>query len=298
MNSTSRNLLTVILSFPVIALIVRYLFLWDQLPPSLAIHFDFQGTPDSWLESGLFFALMTVWLVAQVVIFYVLARYLDTALPNVFSIVHFAVSGVVFSTTWFLLDYNLDESSIPWLWVAAIGLVSGVIPPFLVASKNKGERNNVHMLKQSIVLYEETHRSLVLTILILAIFALIISTSYWLQCPIPIIALLGITGVLITAFNGYGFRYRFTEEGIEVRHLLGTSLFISFAAIEIYGPDKCRPLKDFGGWGIRVGKKGKAYIWQGHDALRVKFDNSIVYLGHHHPESLVRKLDEIMERRA
>ncbi len=130
-----------------------------------------------------------------------------------------------------------------------------------------------------------------------------IAVGYWIH-PSPYVLIIvlnvaftGIIGIPCFAFILYGFRYRFTEKSIEVRHLLGVSIVIPLAAIEEYGLQQCSPLKDFGGWGIRHGLGGKAYIWQGRDILRVKFDDNIVYLGHHHPESLVRKLDDLSRRK-
>ena len=308
MRLISKNLLTAALSLPIIALVVRYLLLWDRLPSVLAIHFDLQGAPDGWLGRGLFFLLLTAWLGGQVAIFHILVRRLGTALLTAVSMLHFTVIGILCATAWFLLDYNLDKTPLPWLWIAAIGLVSGAIPVLLMASLNKGERKGAALPKQGTILHEEIHCSSFLPVLTGSIFAILLAimiTTGYLIYPSPFVLLIVLliaffctVGISSTVFIGYGFHYRFTEEGIEVRHLLGTSLVIPLSAIAEYGTQQCSPLKDFGGWGIRYGLGGKAYIWQGRDVLKVKYDNRIVYLGHHHPESLVRKLDEIIERRA
>ena len=47
-----------------------------------------------------------------------------------------------------------------------------------------------------------------------------------------------------------------------------------------------RPLRDFGGWGIRGGGTARAFIWSGRRALRLLTTTGTIWLGHDDPDRL------------
>ena len=52
------------------------------------------------------------------------------------------------------------------------------------------------------------------------------------------------------------------------------------------------PLKDYGGWGIRYGIKGRAYNISGNRGVQLEFKNGKrLLVGSHNPEALVRAID-------
>ena len=70
--------------------------------------------------------------------------------------------------------------------------------------------------------------------------------------------------------------------------------WIPLPEIKEYREESCNPLADFGGWGYRVRRGVRAYIWLGHAGVRIRTWNGDVYLGHKHPGRLVHDLDLMM----
>lgn len=58
-----------------------------------------------------------------------------------------------------------------------------------------------------------------------------------------------------------------------------------------------RPLRDYGGWGIRYGRQGKAYNVSGSRGVRLEFrDGRHILVGSQRPEDLATALDRITRR--
>lgn len=65
-----------------------------------------------------------------------------------------------------------------------------------------------------------------------------------------------------------------------------------YAGIETYEACQYRPLRDFGGWGIRFGPKGKAYTVSGNKGLQLTFKSGKnLLIGSQYPDRLVEAID-------
>lgn len=89
------------------------------------------------------------------------------------------------------------------------------------------------------------------------------------------------------------------NDGLYVRFFPFHRSFIRITTQEITGFESCTysPLGDYGGWGIRFGKKGKAYNVSGNRGLQLELINGKrLLIGSQKPEELVRALSSIMSR--
>jgi hypothetical protein len=56
-----------------------------------------------------------------------------------------------------------------------------------------------------------------------------------------------------------------------------------------------RPIRDYGGWGLKCGPKGRAYNVRGNRGVELKFtDGKTLMLGSQRPEELASALDNVM----
>jgi hypothetical protein len=88
-------------------------------------------------------------------------------------------------------------------------------------------------------------------------------------------------------------------DGLYVRFFPFHLSFLRIATYEIKGFQSCtfRPLRDYGGWGIRFGNKGKAYIVSGSRGLQLELSNGkYLLIGSQKPEELTRTLSSIINR--
>lgn len=68
---------------------------------------------------------------------------------------------------------------------------------------------------------------------------------------------------------------------------------ISWSEIERYESKEYRPLREFGGWGIRWGPGRVAYNVSGRQGVRIeRTDGRSVLVGSQHPEEFVTAIDE------
>jgi hypothetical protein len=72
---------------------------------------------------------------------------------------------------------------------------------------------------------------------------------------------------LITTIDKNGIEYRFAPFHIKPR-------IIEWSAIESYQVISYNPIREYGGWGIRYGKKGMAYSIRGDKGLLLNLKNS------------------------
>lgn len=85
-----------------------------------------------------------------------------------------------------------------------------------------------------------------------------------------------------------------TEEEIHLRFFPLSTIIISRTDIKQVEAIEYRPLRDFGGWGVRYGLGGKIYSVRGNIAVKVRLMNGdIVFIGTENSESLLKSLSPI-----
>ena len=92
-----------------------------------------------------------------------------------------------------------------------------------------------------------------------------------------------------------GMRTEVRTDGlyIEALPLAFCSQHIAYSEIQTYEACHYRPLLDFGGWGIRFGRGGKAYTVSGNQGVQLVFKNGRrLLIGSQHPDQLVNAMDQ------
>ena len=89
-----------------------------------------------------------------------------------------------------------------------------------------------------------------------------------------------------------------TRGSVDVRWVPLARRSIPFASIRRAEPFTYRPIRQFGGWGIRFGRRGAlAYPMSGDRAVRLTLDDgSEIYLGSLEPEALAAAIDRARVR--
>jgi len=72
---------------------------------------------------------------------------------------------------------------------------------------------------------------------------------------------------------------------------LSDSVFIPWTEVDSGYIRKYKPLREYGGWGVRNGKAGKAYNISGKDGLQLILkDGTKLLLGTHHPDQVEKAI--------
>lgn len=107
--------------------------------------------------------------------------------------------------------------------------------------------------------------------------------------PLFALILIGVLGILASAFAWIGFQYRFSSNGVEIR-MLGLLLqSIPKESIVNYAIESWSLIR---GYGIRGVGKTRAYVWC-NKVVHIKTSTGDVFLGHNDPQRLVHDLDSV-----
>ncbi|MFC2008128.1 DUF6141 family protein [Chloroflexota bacterium] len=90
------------------------------------------------------------------------------------------------------------------------------------------------------------------------------------------------------------------SDGIHIRFFPFHLSFRKIATEEIRGFEACTysPIKDYGGWGIRFGRKGKAYNISGNRGVQLELSNGKhLLIGSQKPEELAEALSLALDKR-
>jgi len=97
---------------------------------------------------------------------------------------------------------------------------------------------------------------------------------------------------LTTELRGDGLYYRFFPIHLSFQR-------ISLEDLKSWEARTYSPLREYGGWGIRWGAKGKAYNVGGNRGVQLELTNgSRILIGSQRPEELAQAIDMAMKRRA
>lgn len=114
---------------------------------------------------------------------------------------------------------------------------------------------------------------------------------------------LAIVGPLVILFT-IGMTYLFIklklvvavrDDGLYIRFFPLSRQIIQYENIEESYVRTYRPLKEYGGWGIRYGRKGKAYNVSGNQGVQLKLSGGKkLLIGSQQPEKLADAISEAM----
>lgn len=105
-----------------------------------------------------------------------------------------------------------------------------------------------------------------------------------------------ILGLVISLFVLIKLETKIQKEGIYVKFFpfVPKFKFYPWDEISTVVVRKYSPLMEYGGWGIRFGRNGKAYNIKGNKGLQLKFKNGkALLIGTQKAEELQRLLDEL-----
>lgn len=275
------------LSLPLTAL--SYWQVWDQLPPHMATHFNCAGEPNGWMtrEASLWFALgLTLFILVVFTTMAYLAQRQQVPDPASWSLLAFAyiVVGFIYRVNNSVLDFNLTGHPVevaPMLIV-----VPFVVAIFLVVYL--GTRRGP-ALPDAVLLAEEEHNSRLWAVVFL--MPVVVELGMLMKIPLMSVKLAALLPALLFllcfAFAWNGFQYRFTRAGVEIRTLGFRLRSIPRDQIRQYGVEHWAMWR---GYGIRGVGRRRAYVW-GNQVVHITTPDGDVYLGHEHPERIVRDLD-------
>ena len=148
---------------------------------------------------------------------------------------------------------------------SAVGSTPGVARPAVVTPAVPPSQGRL--------LAEETQRAPLAALLFAILAAVFLGIAIKLP-PSPIwlrILLYAATALMLWVITQAwgGFRYRVTSTGVDVRTGGIRVCSIPKATIQDYRVAQIDPLGDFGGWGIRMLPGRRAFIWHGHEAVRI-----------------------------
>ena len=87
------------------------------------------------------------------------------------------------------------------------------------------------------------------------------------------------------------------EDGINIIFAPFTNFIIPFNKIKKYQIRQYRPIIEYGGWGIRYSKFGKAYNVSGKIGLQIELSNGKrLLIGTQNPDALLQTLNEIINK--
>ena len=146
----------------------------------------------------------------------------------------------------------------------------------------------------SATLYEEVQKvSPLLAALVIGFIALVIgAVATWtpeheLRESLPF--LFAPFFLALTLFLTLKMRTRVDGAGVHIRTLYVVRRSLPFADLESAEAVAYRPLRDYGGWGLRISPKGKAYNMRGSRGVQLKLkDGGNVLVGSQRSEELAR----------
>ena len=95
--------------------------------------------------------------------------------------------------------------------------------------------------------------------------------------------------IAVIMFSTMTMRTRVDGDGIHIRTLYVVRRKLPFAEIESAEAVVYRPLRDYGGWGLRLGPAGKAYNMKGNRGVQLRLKNGGgVLVGSGRSEELAR----------
>ena len=133
------------------------------------------------------------------------------------------------------------------------------------------------------------------TIILLVMFALITPIFFGVTGIILSIVLVSFSFVFIFLFWKMKLITTIKEDGINIIFVPFTNFIIPFSKIKYYKIREYRPIIEYGGWGIRFNKSGKAYTVCGTTGLQISLLNGKeILIGTQRPDPILESLNKKM----
>jgi hypothetical protein len=267
-----------------------YQHAWEQLPASMATHFDAAHHANGWMtreESRRFSVGMIAIALAVSTVVLLAASWrkveaVSWALYGFFAL----LIGFLVSVHRTILTYNVSGAPVHperTMWLLPVGVLV-VIAVYLLSRRQAA-------LPPSEELAVERHGAGAwVGVILVAILGPAVTVA--LAKSVPALFALCVVGVIgggALAMAWSGFQYRFLRQGVEIRTLGFRLRSIPKQTIVSYSIE---PWSLIRGYGIRGIGGTRAYVWC-NKVVHIRTSNGDVYLGHDDPERVVRDLDMV-----
>jgi uncharacterized protein DUF1648 len=272
------------------AIYFQYADAWDRLPARMATHFDLNGRPNGWSprETSMWFIMgVAAFVVILATVFLARIRKPDAASWGVLAM-FYIVLAVLYRASAAVIDYNLSGNFSRMDWAMKLLIVAVVAIILLSVVPRRGAP-----LQDRDLVAEEVHSSVTLAIVFGAAALCEVAAAFAMRIPTARIGLLIAAAlfIAISAMTASGFQYLFRRTGLEIRTLGFRLRSIPLAQIQNYA---IQPWSWVRGYGIRGMGASRAYVW-GNRVVRIQTSDGEIFLGHSHPERVVRDLDEMKQ---
>jgi hypothetical protein len=291
MDSKSYRTMTALLWLALPLTAFQFSTVWNQLPARMASHFGAAGQPNDWMSRQtlvVFSLVLLTFLLATFTWALTRVRKPDALAWSLLAM-FYVVAGVLVSVNSSVLKFNRygrPLSIVPEM-VAVFAAALVVIAVAL------GAKRGPVLTRQISAEAEEVHASplwallfAVLSVIELAVIAVMPLPGLRLVMALPALLLLG-----VTALAWSGFHYRFTSHGVEISTLGFRLRSIPLQSIKAYAVAPWNPLY---GYGVRGMGERRAYVW-GNTGVRIMLADGEVFLGHAKPEKIMNDLNAIRQ---
>ena len=270
------------------AIYFQYADAWNRLPVRMATHFDINGHANGWAprETSMWFILgVTAFVVLIGTILLARIRKPGASSWGVLAMFYIMLA-VLYRASDAVIEYNLSGNFLSMAWQMKVFIAAVVAIILLSVVPRRGVP-----LQHGDLVAEEVHSSGALAIVFGAAALCEIAAAFAVHISVARIGLFVAAAlfIAITAMTGSGFQYLFRRTGLEIRTLGFRLRSIPLAQIQNYA---IQPWSWTRGYGIRGVGASRAYVW-GNRVVRIQTSDGEVFLGHSHPERIVRDLDAI-----
>lgn len=292
---------------PAVCILIVYILKMKRslpLPESSPVHFGFSGEPDRYGSPW-----EIVWVTIGFSIFFILisvvfddlwARYEITKRFNWHSLMD--EIAVAFMVSIGLCHIDMMQSGVeifkfPWRLIVLI-IVSSCITAIFFEMLRKpcpescphNEGNNLELQKSikdefksgKMITYSEAQHMPLVTIPAMIIGIILVTFSLFSADDRVRMILLILSGLMLISISVvfHGMITTVTLEHVTVRLEIVKIRLLKLNAADIVDVEFYRfsPIADFGGWGIRFGKKIKGYYWRGNTGALITMKNGKKYL--------------------
>jgi len=292
MTRTAFRVFTLLLWLALPLVVLDYWQAWDMLPARMATHFNAANQPNGWMSpsASLRFTLvmMAVMLTVFSVLLWVASRKAVNGVSWALLALLYVVLGMLVRVNHAMLDFNLHGTPMnpgPWLVLVPAAAV-GFVAVFLLSQRGPA-------FPRAEVLAEEVHTGRWWALVLVVPFAGVLAAATTMPNRSAQVGLGLVALVLIgaTALAWTGFRYVFSQSGVEVWSLGFRLRSIPAGQIKEYEAQRWNPI---GGYGIRGVGDCRAYVWCNR-GVRIETSEGQVFLGHSDPVRIVHDLDIVKQ---
>jgi len=294
-SSNSRTLFGLFSALQWLALpilVLNFGVVWQKLPGRMATHFDLAGQPNGWMTREEAVVVMLGISTAVLIIGTWIASRVKKADATAWGLIalFYIIQGTLIYAAQSMINFSLHATPVHPGLVLLVGIVSALLLIVFSLSTRRGEH-----LPTGRVYATETHASAVWALVCgapLLIFIPVVATApvAALKVALGLAALVGIWGASMAAF---GFQYKFSSSGVDIRTLGFRLRSIAASEIRSYAESDW-PF--WNGRGIRGVGNRRAYVW-GNRGVRIQTNTGEVFLGHNEPRRIIRDLDRIVQSR-